>query len=299
MLPCFALLCAGQQSECTAVNGDQIQGRDMAKVLPAFSAIPPDAPLAPAPAMNGSRVFSAAELEALERRFAIGVDGAGPVCFRLAVETPSRALVTSAMIEVLPDPGAHIEVLETGPELAPHGRYEFHRAGLSSPALPGRKTPVLWRGEVIYGENRNFPVWARVRVTVPLKRFLAVEDLRQGVPIQASQVRAETVESFPVPSGRGLTLDQIAGMVPRRRIAAGSELVAENLTRPVDVARGAMVHVEARIGSARVVLTARAESAGRVGDLIAVRNIESSRVFSARVDGKDSVLVEPAAVLEQ
>lgn len=294
----LAPLSAGQQSACAAVEGDQIRARDMARVLPVFSAVPPDTPLVPAPAINGSRVFSASELEVLEKRLGIIAVEAEQVCFRLAMEAPSRAKVTNAMSAALEDPAAHIEVIEIGPELVPLGRYEFHRDGLSAPALPGQKTAVPWRGEVIYGENRSFPIWAQVRVTVLVKKIVAVEELRQGVPIQLNQVRAQTIESFPSVAGRRLTLDQVAGMAPLRRIAAGTDVRFENLTRPIDVARGAMVHVEARVGSARVALTARAESEGRIGDLIAVRNIESSRLFNARVEGKDSVLVEPVAVLE-
>jgi flagella basal body P-ring formation protein FlgA len=72
----------------------------------------------------------------------------------------------------------------------------------------------------------------------------------------------------------------------------------ENLKAPMDVARGELVHVEAHNGAARVVLTARAETAGRVGDLIAVRNLETSRVFHGRVDAKGSVVVDSGAVRE-
>jgi flagella basal body P-ring formation protein FlgA len=151
---------------------------------------------------------------------------------------------------------------------------------------------------VIYAEKRSFSIWARVRVSVNVTRTIAIEDLRQGTPILARQLRTETVDTFP-PTRMIPRLDYIVGMLPVRPIAAGSEIRIENLTRPIDVARGALVHVEARNGSARVELIARAEAAGRIGDLIAVRNIESSRVFHARIDAPGSVLVEAVPVQER
>jgi flagella basal body P-ring formation protein FlgA len=65
-----------------------------------------------------------------------------------------------------------------------------------------------------------------------------------------------------------------------------------DVTRPNDVNRGDLVRVEVHMGAARLALTGRAESAGRLGDLVPVRNLDSSRVFEARVEGKDSVIVQ-------
>jgi flagella basal body P-ring formation protein FlgA len=56
--------------------------------------------------------------------------------------------------------------------------------------------------------------------------------------------------------------------------------------------------VEVRLGRARLVMNARAEAAGRTGDTIAVRNPESSRIFQARIEGKDRVLVDTQSVGE-
>jgi flagella basal body P-ring formation protein FlgA len=53
-----------------------------------------------------------------------------------------------------------------------------------------------------------------------------------------------------------------------------------------------MVHVEVRIGAAHLALTGRAESAGHVGDTIAVRNPDSSKVFHAMVEAAGKVIVE-------
>jgi flagella basal body P-ring formation protein FlgA len=109
----------------------------------------------------------------------------------------------------------------------------------------------------------------------------------------ASQVRREVTESFPAAVHPDRTIDQVVGLVPLHAISAGSEVRFENLVRPNDVVKGDMVHVEVRMGAARLALNGRAESTGRIGDFIAVLNPESSRTFQARVDGKDRVVVEP------
>jgi flagella basal body P-ring formation protein FlgA len=84
----------------------------------------------------------------------------------------------------------------------------------------------------------------------------------------------------------------VAGMVPTRAIAARSEIRGEFLARPYDVIRGDAVHVEVWSGAARLAFTAKAESDGRSGDLIALRNPSSNRIFRARIRDKDRVVVQ-------
>jgi flagella basal body P-ring formation protein FlgA len=86
-------------------------------------------------------------------------------------------------------------------------------------------------------------------------------------------------------------MDQVVGMTPLRPIAAGSVVRPEIISRPNDVSRGDLIEIEVLSGAARVVLTARAESGGRNGETIAVRNLESNRVFSAQVAGKGRAVV--------
>jgi len=53
-----------------------------------------------------------------------------------------------------------------------------------------------------------------------------------------------------------------------------------------------MVGVEAHYGAASVRFEGRAESPGRIGDRIPVRNMESGKTFRARVVRKGLVAVE-------
>jgi flagella basal body P-ring formation protein FlgA len=71
-----------------------------------------------------------------------------------------------------------------------------------------------------------------------------------------------------------------------RIVAAGAEIHLAQLMVPPDVNRGELVEVEVRSGAAHLALTGKAESAGRSGDTIVIRNLSSNKVFQARVEGK-------------
>ena len=290
----LAVAALAQNPSCVAVEGDQILASDLARTLPAFKQIPPNTPLAPTPGPGGTRVFTADELQSIASRFSVTTDAAPDLCFQLLTEPLDRERVLEAMQASLPTPGVHIELLDVSSEKVPHGRVQFPREGLGTPALPDRKSPLLWRGSVVYGTTKQrFAVWGRVNVTAPVTRIVATESLKAGAAIQSSQVRRETVESFPV-SKPTLDPEEIVGKLPLRTIAAGGEIRMDNLALPIDVHRGDRVRVEVRIGAAHIALNGRAESNGRIGDMIAVRNPDSSKMFRARVESKDKVIVELA-----
>ena len=289
---CWLIPCALAQTPCLTVTGEQIRGSDVARAVPALAKISPNVPLAPAPPPGNTRVFYLSELQSIGARFSIRVVDAQKVCFRYATEDLNRDRVTEAMRKALRVPDARIELLETSAGPVPIGAIEFERENLGAPAAPGQRTPLPWRGDIVYAGNRRFPISAKVRISAPVSRLVAVEPLRPGVAIKPSQLRSEIVESFPLATNGVLSIEQIAGMTPLRPIAAGAEIRLDNLTRPNDVNRGDMVHVEVRIGAAHLALTGRAESAGHIGDTIAVRNPDSSKVFHAMVEAAGKVIVE-------
>jgi flagella basal body P-ring formation protein FlgA len=281
------------QTPCASVTGSQILGADLARAVPAFAGIQEDSPLAPAPLAGSTRVFYGSELQSIASRFSLAIGTPGEVCFKFASETLNRERALAEMRKVLNIPEAKVELLETSPALVPVGRMEFAREGLSAPAAPDQGAPVLWRGNIVYAGDRRYPIQVKVRITAPLRRVVAIESLRSGVPVKGEQLREEAFEGFPPARGSSLTPDQAAGLVPVHPIAAGGEVRLDNLTRPNDVNRGDLVHVEVRFGGAHLALMGRAEAAGHVGDVVAIRNPESSKIFQARVEAKDKVIVLP------
>ncbi len=188
-------------------------------------------------------------------------------------------------------PDAHIELPEISVYPVPRGRIEFGLEHLGTPASPYQRAPVLWRGDVIYGEDHRFAIWARVRILVRHSEVVAAEELKPGRIIEPSQLRVTDQEGFPVFEKRQLSMDEAVGKTPIRPIAVGAVLRSELICRPNEINRGDLIEIEVRSGAARLVLAARAESGGHSGETIAVRNLESNKTFSAQVAGKGKAIV--------
>jgi len=274
------------------VEGDRILGQHLAVALPAFRALPPGTLLGITPPPGEKRTFHAPELAAIARRYSVQLDAPTEACFEWPMETLDRDRVLTVMRDSLQVPDARIEVAETSAIPIPRGRLEFPREMLGKPALSSQKDPVLWRGEVIYGGDHRFPVWAKVWVKAPCEKLVAAEAVKPGQPIEARQVRVEHDECFPAMPVAGETPLSPLGLVSARAIAPGSEIRLALLASPNDVNRGDAVQVEVRGGAVRLAFTAKAETGGRSGDFVAVRNPSSNKIFQARVEGKDSVLVK-------
>ena len=75
---------AAGQTPCAAVTGAQILGGDLARVVPAFKAVPPGVALAPSPLHGAVRTFPVSELQALASRFGVNATFPADVCFRFA-----------------------------------------------------------------------------------------------------------------------------------------------------------------------------------------------------------------------
>jgi flagella basal body P-ring formation protein FlgA len=187
--------------------------------------------------------------------------------------------------------------VETSRYPVPRGRLEFRRESLGSQASPSARIPVEWRGNVIYGDNRSFGVWARVLISAPMPRVVAAEALKKGEAIGAGQVRVETADSFPIATDVAQTVDQVVGRASLRPVSPGTEIHLSQLMVPPDVNRGEMVAVEVRSGAAHVAFTGKAESAGRSGETIVIRNLSSNKVFQARVEGKGRAFLDAGRAL--
>jgi flagella basal body P-ring formation protein FlgA len=288
----LARFAPAQPPKCLAVEGDRIVAADFAASLPAFGQLAPETPVEPAPMPGVRRLFHWFELASLAKRYGLEAGSPRDVCFERKMESLDRGKVLEEMRRALGLKDARIEIVETSLDPVPRGRLEFRREDLGRPALPSSPAPVTWRGNVIYGDNHRFSIWARVSISARLSRVVAVENLRHGEPIGATQIRVETVEGFPAVGEAAQSIEEVAGRALSRDVAAGSEIRVAQLIAVPDVSRGEMVDVEVRSGAARLLLTGKAESAGRAGDMIAIRNMTSNKLFQARVTGKGKALLD-------
>jgi flagella basal body P-ring formation protein FlgA len=277
-LAAFALTaCLG-----VGASSDRILAGDLAAAFPEWSKVPPETPIALAPAPGVQRVFRLPELRRLAQIWNVVPLPEQELCVTRPVQVSTSARLLASMQKELP--AAHIEILDFSRQPAPDGELVFPIAGLRQGPDGG-----YWNGYVKYAGNRHFTLWARVRVLSIVPRVIAGGDLKPGL-VDAAQVRSETREEVQA-AGFATTVEEVTGKVLRRSVSAGAALRSECLEPPKAVLRGETVQVEAINGAAHLKLEGVAEASGAIGEMISIWNPDSKRRFPARIEAKGKVLV--------
>lgn len=274
---------------CVEASAERITAGELARAVPAFSALAAQTPLAYAPAPGSKRVLGRGELNRLAARFGLTIPATAEVCVVRKAGRLERQLVLEALQASLRRAEASIELVEWSAFPVPAGRLEFPRSGLRPPPAADPSRAVLWHGVVRTAEGRSYPVWARVRITFPCTRLVAAETLPAGRPIEAGQIAEQRFQSCLIEDALSLSTAEVEGKVPKRTIRRGAVISRSWLEPAPEVERGQTVQVEAVYGGVRLSTTARAESSGRIGQQIRVKNPDSGRVFRAVVSGKSTV----------
>lgn len=273
---------------CVSVVGPDITAGDLAKAEPVFTPADPSAPLVYAPTPGVQRIMHPAEVRQLLARLKGPSDAAGSdaflddaklgnACFERPVGPLSIDAVAAAMRKTL-GPQTHLEVSDISDFRVPSGELVFPLEDLGQPPL------ALWRGYVLYDGSKKFRVWAHVKVKVTTQHLIALQDLKPGVPIKLFQVAMQSVEEFPQKRATPLSLEHLEGSIPRRFIAANSPVWSDSIDPPLDVTKGDRVTVTVSSGLARISIDAEAETSGRRGDAVSLKNLESGKLFRARID---------------
>jgi len=282
MMPLVLLALAG----CLAVDpaSDSISAGDFAKAWPAMASLAPDTELGLAPAPGVVRTFGPPELRQLAARFQIKEAPPAGICF----ERRTALLDPAALRQVLQHelPGTQLEVVDYSRAPVPQGVIEFPRAGLR--AAPGG---AFWHGGVRYAKTRRFAIWVRIQAKFAVKRIVAAAPLKAGETLTAAMLKEKTVDEFPT-DGFAASVDEIAGQILRRPLAAGEAIRSAWLEPPKLVLRGDLVSVEVHRGGAHLRLEGFAQASGAAGETIPVLNPLSHRIFRARVRGKGIVFVD-------
>jgi flagella basal body P-ring formation protein FlgA len=264
---------------CIPVDGPKLLAKYLAPVLPEFAQSAPDTELGYAPMPGAVRVIRGEELQSMAAKQGFSITPpADGICFEwpMAPLNPARAI--EAMRRSLPD-GARLEVLEVSRIAVPPGPVEFPPEWLKA---------GHWRGFVRYGQGAKFEVWARVHVSVKQMRVVAASAIKAGDRITISQIRLEEVEGAP-DSTFVAQAERAVGMIARRSYTEGSPLTARMLEQPAAVLKGDTVRIRAAVGAAQVSMEVHAQAAGKIGDLIPVKNPSSGRVLRARVESPGEV----------
>jgi flagella basal body P-ring formation protein FlgA len=274
---------------CVITSGDRILAGELAAELSEFSALPAETALGYAPVFGAKRVLGPEQLLRIARTHGVEITAGKAICVERATRNLNPDELLAAMRAAFGAQNVRLSIVDFSRTPVPLGETVFPRLGLPASA-PGGDGPVLWRGYVLYSSGRKFPIWVRMKVSAQLRRIVAVEDLAPGSPVDESQIRVEEIEGYPrnVPAPR---VEDVLHKAPRRSIQAGAEVFPSLFSEVRSVARGEKVQVEVQSGAARLTMEGRAASAGDVGRTISVRNPQNGRLFSARVSGKGTAVV--------
>ena len=283
----LALMFAAAAISCHPVERDRILGSDLAAASTMFVSLRPDLVIANSPRPGTRRLFEPAELLRIARANNLDAAGVTPLCFARPTAPLQPELVVSAMRRSLGAPRAGVEILALSKYPVPHGELVFPRDALQEPVSGDS---VVWNGYVAY-DGGHFSIWAKVRLTVLQTQVVCAVDLMPGHVVKASDLRVEMNNVFPRRLAPLTNTEGVVGLLARRSIPAGSILTTAMFTPPNDVERGQIVQVEVQSGATVVRVDATAESAGRRGDTVAVRNATSGKVFRAHVEGKRRVSI--------
>jgi flagella basal body P-ring formation protein FlgA len=276
MAPAFA---------CQPIDGDRILGKDIAAASSLFAALDPKLEIGAAPLAGISRVMRSEELVRLAHQFGILLDApATAICFERATRPLTAETLLPILQKALAIDNAKIEILDFSRFGVPRGTFDFPKSGL----IPNG----LWRGRLLYGENHSTPVWVKARITVERTWVEAAETLVTGKVIEAAQLNLKTGPRFPFDTALIESMSLVAGRRPVRTLIAGTPIVRAMLTIAHDVERGDRVAVEVKVGNAILDFEATAESSGRAGESILMKNPDNGRSFLAVIQDKGHVLVE-------
>ena len=131
---------------------------------------------------------------------------------------------------------------------------------------------------LLFNGSGSNPGTATSSIPPTTAAFVKVDDIPIGTVITTDMVETRTIPAGALLPGAIRDIRQITGHTIR-------------IDAPKDVERGDTVEVQVRSGAAHLKLEGRAESAGRRGEAIPVRNLITNKSFSARIVDKDRVLV--------
>lgn len=285
------VLAAAPAIACLPVSGDRILARDIASAVPALSALPGNTILGYAPVPGSVRIFTVLELTSIVRTHRLPqVPITTEVCFTVPLAAHlDQAGVVAAMRQVLPDKAA-LAIVELPTFPVPVGDVVFAIEALEPPQ-PIDPELQTWRGYVRYGGNRRMAVWARVRITVERSVVVAKRSLLQGESITGESVAVESQRGPLRPERIVETAAEAIGMKLLRPVKQGTLLTLAMLERPPLVRRGDPIKVEVVNGGARLMLSAIAETNGRKGEQIQLRNPVTGRTFQARIESAEKAVV--------
>lgn len=133
--------------------------------------------------------------------------------------------------------------------------------------------------------------WLPIKLKLEKPALVLKRAVIAGEMIDESLVETRFVD---ISSGakRPLSIEQLGSLETSRGLPAGHALLETDARAPEAVKRGQLVKIIGGMGDFEIAVQGVAEAAGRVGELVRVKNTESGRLLSGRVIEAGVVRVE-------
>jgi len=130
---------------------------------------------------------------------------------------------------------------------------------------------------------------AALQVEPGLRIVVPARDIARGEVIADSDLTTIQISGGAMMAGVVTSRDALAGMQARRVLRAGEALRADDVRRPVVVAKGQTVTMLFSAPGVELTAMGRAMSEGGVGDMVTVQNPASFRMVTATVTAPGTV----------
>lgn len=131
-----------------------------------------------------------------------------------------------------------------------------------------------------------------VQIDPLTQTWLVRTDIGRGQPVSASDLASDMRPASELPADAVRDPSELIGATARRDLVSGEPLVRRAVEVQPMVARGQRVTMVAVGRGIRVSALGEALAAGRQGDTIRIKNLDSNKVVTGRVSGPQTVQME-------
>lgn len=124
---------------------------------------------------------------------------------------------------------------------------------------------------------------ATLQIEVSAPVFVAVKNLISGASLRETDVRVETRRLEKPLSNYLRDANDLRGAVMLKNLAAGAETTRDAVAAGIVVKNGDLIRIVGESGKFKISITGEARAAGRIGDRIAVKNLQSGATLQAVV----------------
>ena len=281
----FLLSTTAGAAECLSVEGPSVRVSTLLPFVERAEDQPLDRVLTSTPDPGTRRWITAIELRQWGLTPRVGLEQPG-FCLERQLKPLQAENVRSEIQAALHSGFGDVQLLgltSIQPALSPEGRLSLPLGGLQLLSSAEGVCSFLWRGSIEYDTHRLAPIKVLGRYQAQTIRFAAKRDLLAGDVLSSSDYERTAEPGCPHGAVGPAPAE---GSIMRRALKKGDGIEAAMLKAPTLVEAGSEILVKASAGGASVSMAAIAESAGRRGDSMFVRNKESGKRIRVLLTGK-------------